>query len=99
MWAAFLVPMWLRRHDRAAETKSVDRFARKMRILARRPKTYGSDEERAVPDPARAPTPTGTVRIVRNGPGPAWPDQAPGVNQLKKSEAPTMIIPILSRGN
>jgi hypothetical protein len=36
MWAAFLVPMWLRRHDNAAESKSVDRFARKMRILARR---------------------------------------------------------------
>ena len=36
MWAAFLVPMWLRRHDELAEAKSVDKFASKMRVLARR---------------------------------------------------------------
>lgn len=36
MWAAFLVPMWLRRHDDLAEAKSVDKFASKMRVLARR---------------------------------------------------------------
>ncbi len=37
MWAAVLVPMWLRRHETATETRSVDRFSTAMRILSRRP--------------------------------------------------------------
>lgn len=36
MWLAFLVPMWLRRHDDAIEAKSVDRFSTAMKVLARR---------------------------------------------------------------
>ena len=35
MWALILVPMWLRRHDEAQETKSADRFARAMGTLRR----------------------------------------------------------------
>src|SRR5207248_6371326 len=37
MWAVVLVPMWLRRHDAATESRSVDRFSTAMRILSRRP--------------------------------------------------------------
>jgi len=33
MWALVLVPMWLRRHDEAQESKSADRFARAMGTL------------------------------------------------------------------
>lgn len=36
IWAAVLVPMWLRRHDEAVEAKSVDRFSTAMKVLARR---------------------------------------------------------------
>ena len=37
MWAAFLVPMWLRRHDeRVAESRPTGGFSTAMRILARR---------------------------------------------------------------
>jgi hypothetical protein len=36
MWAVVLVPMWLRRHDAATESRSVDRFSTAMRTLARR---------------------------------------------------------------
>src|SRR4051794_20082201 len=36
MWAVVLVPMWLRRHDAATESKSVDRFSTAMRTLSRR---------------------------------------------------------------
>lgn len=36
MWAVVLVPMWLRRHDAATESRSVDRFATAMRTLSRR---------------------------------------------------------------
>lgn len=35
MWAVVLVPMWLRRHDEAQETRSADRFARAMGTLRR----------------------------------------------------------------
>ncbi len=35
MWALVLVPMWLRRHDEAQQTKSADRFARAMGSLRR----------------------------------------------------------------
>jgi hypothetical protein len=35
MWALVLVPMWLRRHDEAQESKSADRFARAMGTLRR----------------------------------------------------------------
>ena len=35
MWALVLVPMWLRSHDEAKETKSADRFARAMGSLRR----------------------------------------------------------------
>src|SRR5881227_4043073 len=42
MWAVVLVPMWLRRHDAATESRSVDRFSTAMRVLSRRP-TGGPD--------------------------------------------------------
>ncbi len=36
LWAAVLVPMWLRRHDEVTESRSVDRFQGAMRTLSRR---------------------------------------------------------------
>lgn len=36
MWAVVLVPMWLRRHEAAAESRSADRFSSAMRVLSRR---------------------------------------------------------------
>lgn len=36
LWAVVLVPMWLRRHDKANELAAVDRFAGAMRVLSRR---------------------------------------------------------------
>ncbi|HEY6739241.1 MAG TPA: hypothetical protein VI076_10370 [Actinopolymorphaceae bacterium] len=35
-WAAYLVPLWLRRHDEESESRSVDRFSTAMRVLAAR---------------------------------------------------------------
>ena len=37
MWAAVLIPIWLRRHDDAAENRSADRYSQAMRTLSRRP--------------------------------------------------------------
>jgi hypothetical protein len=41
LWAVVLVPMWLRRHDEATETRSIDRFQGAMHILSRRPGSAG----------------------------------------------------------
>lgn len=55
MWAAFLVPMWLRRHDEAVEAKSVDRFSTAMKVLARRTSVADSEPfETADETPARS---------------------------------------------
>lgn len=42
MWAVVLVPMWLRRHDAATESRSVDRFSAAMRVLSRRQPSSGT---------------------------------------------------------
>jgi hypothetical protein len=36
MWAVVLIPMWLKRHDEAEESRSVDRFTSAMHTLSRR---------------------------------------------------------------
>jgi len=51
MWAVVLVPMWLRRHDAAQESRSVDRFSTAMRVLSRR--NSGSPDRRYVLMPKR----------------------------------------------
>ncbi|MDQ1684722.1 MAG: hypothetical protein QOC82_1459 [Frankiaceae bacterium] len=42
MWAVVLVPMWLRRHDAATESRSADKFSAAMRVLSRRQPSSGS---------------------------------------------------------
>ncbi len=54
LWAAVLVPMWLRRHDEASESRSVDRFEGAMRTLSRR---SGSADRREVLMPRRPSVP------------------------------------------
>lgn len=49
-WAAYLVPLWLRRHDEAAASRSVDRFSQAMRVLERRRPNAG-----VVTDDSEAP--------------------------------------------
>ncbi len=44
LWAAVLIPIWLRRHDEAAMTRSADRYSRAMRTLSRRPARIDSRE-------------------------------------------------------
>ena len=51
MWAVVLVPMWLRRHDAATESRSVDRFSTAMRVLSRR--GQGGPDRRYVLMPRR----------------------------------------------
>jgi hypothetical protein len=56
MWAAVLIPMWLRNHDSASESRSVERFGQAMRVLRR-------DQTRTrSADPHRAPAPSTATR-------------------------------------
>src|SRR5215213_6363280 len=41
MWAAVLIPMWLKNHDTATENRSAERFGQAMRVLSRK---EGRDE-------------------------------------------------------
>lgn len=59
VWAAVLVPMWLRRHDEIHELRSVDRFSRAMRILSRR---EPAGDQRYVVMPRRPAGASGVVR-------------------------------------
>ncbi len=79
MWAAFLVPMWLRRHDEAVEAKSVDRFSTAMKVLARRMPT-------ADPEPVKSTNETPSRNVdglarLRNGVGRRLVSLAAGVRR------------------
>src|SRR4051812_26763283 len=74
MWAVVLVPMWLRRHDAATESRSVDRFSTAMRVLSRR--SSGGPDRRYVLMPKRDAR--ATVPVSRASPTPRPPTpQAP----------------------
>jgi hypothetical protein len=50
-WGMYFVPRWVRRHEELSEARSVERFARAMRILSRRAAT---PDQRYIVMPARA---------------------------------------------
>jgi len=53
MWAVVLIPMWLRRHDEAAESRSVDRFTAAMHTLSRREARDADDRSMVMPHRSR----------------------------------------------
>ncbi|MEJ7630570.1 MAG: hypothetical protein WKF54_13355 [Nocardioidaceae bacterium] len=66
VWAAYLVPLALRRHDEASRSRSIARFSSAMRVLARRGATVSS----AVPATARVVVtpPRGESRVIVQNP-------------------------------
>ena len=57
MWALVLVPLWLRNHDKAQESRSADRFARAMGSLRRDSRgamTVGDSRETLMPSRPRS---------------------------------------------
>jgi Flp pilus assembly protein TadB len=54
-WAAYLIPQALRHHEDAVRSRSVDRFSKTMRVLARREPVSRRDA-RLVVSPGRAPS-------------------------------------------
>ncbi|WP_159037077.1 hypothetical protein [Streptomyces specialis] len=64
-WAAYLVPMWLRRHDELNEARPTERFSTALRLLTRGRRGAPATETAApAPPPARPPHPH--VWIGRN---------------------------------
>jgi hypothetical protein len=66
LWIGILLPMWLRRHDEALESRSVDRFTSAMRTLSAR----SAGDRREVLMPARGSDPVhadGAARAVGAG--------------------------------
>jgi hypothetical protein len=54
MWAVVLIPMWLRRHDEAEESRSVDRFSAAMHTLSRREAKVPDDRYVVMPHRSRS---------------------------------------------
>jgi hypothetical protein len=77
VWALVLIPMWLRRHDEAQESKSADRFARAMGTL-RRSETgaVGAPTPRRIVMPARSAASQDTQIIVTGAAGDPTPTPA-----------------------
>jgi hypothetical protein len=67
VWALVLVPMWLRRHDEAAESKSADRFAKAMVSLRRGDADNVAGPQREVLMPGR-PSGSHDTEIIVTGP-------------------------------
>src|SRR6476646_9446738 len=81
MWAVVLVPMWLRRHDAATESRSVDRFSTAMRTLSRR--TTSGPGRRYVVMPRRS---EGGVSVHASGA--AQPEGRPAAPRRSRPSAP-----------
>ncbi len=75
-WAAYLIPLALRRHEETARARSVDRFSTRMNVLSRRGRASSG---RTVVTPPRmcdrmlspAPSPAGSAAAVLSGPRPS----------------------------
>src|SRR4051812_11101329 len=84
MWAVVLVPMWLRRHDAATESRSVDRFSTAMRTLSRR--TTSGPGRRYVVMPRRPETSHASVHV--SGAAVAHLEDEPRPARVERSAPP-----------
>src|SRR4051794_21872544 len=84
MWAVVLVPMWLRRHDAATESRSVDRFSTAMRTLSRR--TTSGPGRRYVVMPRRT---EGGVSVHVSGAAAASAPVTPPTVKATRTPTPT----------
>ncbi len=65
VWAAYLVPLALRRHDEAARKRSIERFSSAMRVLSRRGSRAGErGNDRMIVTPPRADNAAGVDRVL-----------------------------------
>lgn len=62
LWAAYLLPQWVRRRDTLGQSRTHDRHSERLRVLPRR------RPSRAVTGPSSRPLLTGTQVAVRPGP-------------------------------
>ncbi|HVA60394.1 MAG TPA: hypothetical protein VNG13_07630 [Mycobacteriales bacterium] len=94
IWAVVLVPMWLRRHDSATESRSVDKFAAAMRTLSRR--TSSTPDKRYVVMPRRLPD--SVSWHVSGSPTPASPRAGRSTTAAAPQEDPARVLrPVTAR--
>ena len=100
LWAAYLVPMFLSRYDRATETRSVDRFSTAMRSLAATV-TAPAPGRSSCPRAAWRWPPHAPLRVPTCGPRTAGPgtvvDQA-GVTSTARRCVPDLAVPARRAG-
>lgn len=69
MWAAVLIPMWLRNHESVSENRSAERFGQAMRVLSRKEQeaadetSQSRDGFEAVDDPSAPATAPATEQV------------------------------------
>ena len=88
VWAAYLVPLWLRRHDEESEQRSAERFSSAMRVLARRQQTAAGGSSAAsqfgrsgsVWDEDADATDPGMFEFAESGPSPATRRRSPSTS-------------------
>jgi hypothetical protein len=80
VWAAYLVPLALRRHDEASRSRSIARFSSAMRVLARR----GPGGATAIPSHARV-----VLTPKTKGQGPRAPESAPLSPRMTTASRPS----------
>src|SRR4051794_35543578 len=91
MWFGVLVPMWVRQHDNAKESHSVDRFSTAMRVLSRR--TPAGPDRRYVVMPKR---PVGVQSPVVDRPlarPQRRPARPPAQHPVRRPVPPTPLTP------
>ena len=73
LWAAVLIPMWLRNHDAATENRSAERFGQAMRVLSRKEGSAPGSEDavdsgKVEPNPAANPASNRAPRATQSPP-------------------------------
>jgi hypothetical protein len=97
MWAAVLIPMWLRNHDTATENRSAERFGQAMRVLSRKGAPVEPDPEATPVTPGgRVPDAVGAV-TARTGAAARRVAQASVAAKQRRRRAPRVPLTLVQR--
>ena len=95
-WAAYLIPQALRHHEDAVRSRSVDRFSKTMRVLARREPVSRRDA-RLVVSPGRArSTPIVTTKHTSRAPEPVAREAANRAARRRRRVLTLVLVSLLA---
>lgn len=98
MWAAYFIPLLLRRHEELSESRSAERFSRAMRILSRREPTPDQRYVVMPPRPASSfPVPRPRSRLVEPQPSTLQPSTPQPSTQRPSTPRPSAPRPAAGR--